>query len=260
MKYECIRLSIEGNTATLTLNRPQVLNALNNQMIAEALHAVEGLPESTRLLVLRGADGVSLAAGADLNEMKQRSIWSELDFGKRRTLAERLSQGNFVTLAAIEGYALGGGLELALACHLRVASSNAIVGLPETRLGFIPGNGGAARLTRLVGVGRALQMILLGEHVKAEQALEYGIVNWVYPEEQFDEQLAGLKERLVRLAPLATHAVIDSVEKAVDMSLSHAIENEQRWFQICMESPDKQEGLAAFFEKRRAKFSARFPK
>lgn len=260
MKYECIRLSIEGNTATLTLNRPQVLNALNNQLIAEALHAVEGLSESTRLLVLRGADGVSLAAGADLDEMKQRSLWSELDFGKRRTLAERLSQGNFVTLAAIEGYALGGGLELALACHLRVASSNAVVGLPETRLGIVPGNGGAARLTRLVGTGRALQLILLGEHVKADQALDYGIVNWVYPEDEFEVKLARLKGRLARLSPLSTRAVIDAVEKSADMTLRHAIENEQRWFQISMESPDKTEGLAAFFEKRQATFGTGLPK
>src|SRR5699024_9404222 len=181
---------------------------------------------------------------------------SEMAFGVRRDLARRLSMAPFVTLAVIEVFALGGELEIALACHLRVAKSNATIGLPETRLGIVPDNGGTARLKRLEGVGRALQLVLLGEHIKAAEAVEYGIVNWLFTPDAFETELEALQDRLRQLSPLSTRAVIDSVYKSVDMSLDHAIENEQRWFQLCMESPDKEEGLNAFFEKRQAKFAA----
>lgn len=256
MTYKYIRVCSEGEIVTLYLNRPEVLNALNNLLMQELLDAFTSLPETTRLVMLRGAGGVSLAAGADLNEMGQRSMWSEMDFGVRRELARRLSSAPFLTLAVIEGFALGGGMELALACHLRVAKSDATVGLPETRLGIVPGNGGATRLTQLVGVSRALQLILLGEHLKADEAFDLGIINWVFSPESFDDELENLKRKLGRLSPLSTRAVIDSVYKSVDLPVHHSIENEQRWFQLCMESPDKREGLNAFFEKRQANFAA----
>lgn len=253
--YEFVKVHSHKNAVTIEINRPDVLNALNNQLMNELLAAVKSLPKDTRLLVLRGAGGKAFAAGADLNEMRQRTMWTELDFGVRRQLANFLENAPFVTLAAIQGFALGGGLEIALACHLRVASSSAVLGLPETQLGILPGNGGTARLTRLVGKGRALQLILLGERFNANTALDYGVVNWVFNQETFDQDLEELKDRLVNLSPISTRAAIDAVMKADDMTLDQAVENEHRWFQICMESPDKEEGINAFFEKRKAVFS-----
>ena len=253
--YRCISFAQDGSKATLVFDRPDVLNALNCQLIDEALDAVGRLSPDTRVLVLRGAGDKAFAAGADIAEMQQRTMWTDIDFGPRRELARRLESAPFPTVAAINGFALGGGFELALACHLRIASDNAKVGLPETRLGIIPGNGGTARLPRLVGQARALQFVLLGEQVDAAQAERLGLVNWVVPAREFDQRVEALADQLAQLSPVATRAVIDCVTRGEGMTLDQAIENEHRWFQICLASPDKQEGVAAFLEKRRPKFA-----
>ncbi|MCD6673202.1 MAG: enoyl-CoA hydratase-related protein [Burkholderiaceae bacterium] len=252
--YRCIRFEQDGQKAFLWFNRPSVLNALNRELIDEALDALGRISSDTRVLVLRGAGDRAFAAGADLVEMQERTIWTDLDFGPRRELARRLENAPFPTVAALNGAALGGGLELALACHLRIASENAKLGLPETRLGIMPGNGGTARLPRLVGQGRALQMMLLAETVEAREAEQIGLVNWVVPAQEFDARVAALADRLAQLAPVATRAVLDCVVRGADLSVDQAIENEHRWFQICLASPDKQEGVAAFLEKRPARF------
>ena len=254
--YETIVFRQDGPKAYLTFHRPQVLNALNNQLIAESLDAFNRLSKSTRVLVLRGSGGKAFAAGADLDEMQRRTPWNEMDFGPRRELARRLEKAPFPTIAAIEGFALGGGLELALACHLRIASSTARIGLPETRLGILPANGGTARLTRLIGRGRALRMILLGEQIDAKSAEQLGIINWVEESEHFDARLEALTDRLVKLASIASRAVIDTVSRTADMTLDHAIDYEHRWFQLCLGSADKQEGIRAFLEKRSPSFGA----
>ena len=253
--YRCISFVQHGPKAILTFARPDVLNALNRQLIDEALDAFDRLAADTRVLVLRGAGEKAFAAGADIAEMRERTLWTDLDFGPRRELARRIESAPFPTVAAINGFALGGGFELALACHLRIASDTAKVGLPETRLGIIPGNGGTARLARLVGRARALQLILLGEQVDAAQAERLGLVNWVVPAQEFDQRVDALADRLAQLPPVATRAVIDCVTRGEDMTVDQAIENEHRWFQICLASPDKQEGVAAFLEKRRPKFA-----
>ncbi len=252
--YQCISFRRDGGKAFLTFNRPEVLNALNRQLIDEALDAVRSLPPETRVLVLRGAGDKAFAAGADIVEMQQRTVWTDLEFGPRRELARLLETAPFTSIAAINGFALGGGLELAMACHLRIASDAAKLGLPETRLGIIPGNGGTARLARLVGPARSLQLILMGEQIDAPQAARLGLVNWSVPAEQFDERVDALVDRLAQLPPVATRAVIDCVTRSGDMTLDQAIANEHRWFQICLASPDKEEGVRAFLEKRRPKF------
>jgi enoyl-CoA hydratase len=149
---------------------------------------------------------------------------------------------------------LGGGFELALACHLRIASDRATVGLPELRLGAIPGNGGTARLTRLVGRGRALQALLLSEQIKSQEAERLGLVNWVVGADEFDEKVLSLADRLSKLPPLATRALLDCVIRSTEIPLDDAIECEHRWFQMCLSGPDKQEGIAAFREKRSPRF------
>ncbi|MBY8977970.1 enoyl-CoA hydratase/isomerase family protein [Rhodobacteraceae bacterium NNCM2] len=254
--FETILIEQDGAKAQLTFNRPEVLNALNNQVFDEALEAVSTLSTDTRVLVLRGAGDRAFVAGADIEEMQQRTPWSEIDFGRRRELARRLENAPFPTVAAINGFALGGGLELALACHLRVASTSAKLGLPETRLGILPANGGTARLTRLVGRGRAMRMILMGEHVDAREAERLGIVDWLIDTENFDEEVTALTDRIAALAPISARAIIDTVSRTADMTLDHAIDYEHRWFQILLGSADKQEGVKAFLEKRPPKFGA----
>lgn len=253
--YQTISFRQDGAKAYLTFNRPQVLNALNNQLIAESLDAVRNLSSETRVLILRGA-GKAFAAGADLEEMQRRTPWNEIDFGARRELARRLETAPFPTVAAINGYALGGGLELALACHLRIASATAKVGLPETRIGILPANGGTARLTRLVGRGRAMRMILLAEHVDATEAERLGIVDWVVEPEDFDSEVETIADKLSKLASVSARAIIDTVSRSADMTIDHAIDYEHRWFQICLGSADKQEGVKAFLEKRTPQFGA----
>ena len=252
--YSFISFEQNGPRAQIVFNRPDVLNALNRQLIDETLDALGRLDAGTRVLVLRGAGQRAFAAGADIAELQARTPWSELDFGPRRELARRLQETAFPTVAALNGLALGGGFELALACHFRIASEDAKVGLPEIRLGIIPGNGGTARLTQLVGQARALQFILLGEHVAASEAQRLGIINWVVPAAEFDQRVDDLVDRLAQLPPVAARAVLDCVTRAGAMTLEQAIENEHRWFQLCLASPDKQEGVSAFLEKRRPNF------
>jgi enoyl-CoA hydratase len=252
--YQYIRFAQEGAKAFITFNRPEVLNALNRPLIEEAVDAFEKLPRETRVLVIRGTGERAFAAGADLTELDQRTLWSELEYGPRRKLAHLLEGAPFPTVAALNGLALGGGLELALACHLRIASENARLGLPELRLGVIPGNGGTARLPRLVGRGRALQALLLSEQLKAHEAERFGLINWVVAADEFDQKVSALADQLAKLPPIATRALLDCVIRGSEMSLEDAIEREQRWFQICLSSADKQEGVAAFREKRAAHF------
>lgn len=252
--YKHITFTQDGSKAFLTFNRPEVLNALNNQLIDESLDAFRRISPETRALVLLGAGDKAFAAGADLNEMQRRTMWTDIDFGSRRELARQLESAPFLTIAAINGFALGGGMELALACHLRIASDKAVLGLPETKLGILPANGGTARLTRLIGPGRALRLILLGEHISAEEAERLGIVNWVFPVAEFNDHVNALTDQLVKLAPISTRAAIDSIMRGADMTIDQAIENEHRWFQICLASEDKKEGVSAFLEKRQPNF------
>lgn len=252
--YECISFTQTDGKATLCFNRPEVLNALNGQLIAESLDALDRLTPDTRVLVLRGAGSKAFAAGADLPEMERRTMWTDLDFGPRRELARRLENAPFPTVAAINGFALGGGFELALACHLRVLSDSAVLGLPETSLGILPANGGTARLTRLIGPGRALKLIIMGERIDAREAERLGIANWVLPSVDFDAGLEAIVEGLCRRAAVSTRAAIDSVIRGADLSIDQAIELEHRWFLICLETPDKAEGVRAFLERRTPEF------
>jgi enoyl-CoA hydratase len=253
--YKFISLTQAGPKAQIAFNRPDVRNALNRQLIDETLDAVVRVSSDTRVLVLRGAGDKAFAAGADIAELRERTTWTDIDFGPRRELAQRLESAPFPTIAALNGVALGGGFELALACHLRIAADHVKVGLPEIRLGVIPGNGGTVRLSRIVGSARALQMMLLAEQIDARTAEQLGLVNWVVPAADFDSRVDEIAERLAMLPPVAARAIIDCATRGASMSPGDAINNEHRWFQICLASPDKQEGVAAFLEKRPAQFN-----
>ena len=174
--------------------------------------------------------------------------------GTRIRAPTRLEKGPVITVAALNGLALGGGFELALACHLRIASDAAELGLPELRLGLIPGNGGTIRLPRIVGTSIALQKLLLSERFSAEEALRLGLVNWVVPAAEFDAEVSRLGEKLARLPGVAVRAVLDCVMQSGELPLGSAIELEHRWFQLCIGSDDRQEGVKAFKEKRHPLF------
>lgn len=253
--YKFVSLIQTGARAQILFNRPDVRNALNRQLIDEALDAFSRLSRDTRVLILRGTGDKAFAAGADIAELQERTTWTDIDFGPRRELAQCLENAPFPTIAALNGVALGGGFELALACHLRIAADHIKVGLPEIRLGIIPGNGGTLRLSRIVGRARALQFMLLAEQIDAQTAERLGLVNWVVPAGEFDARVDELADKLAALPPVAARAVIDCVTRGENMNAGDAINNEHRWFQICLASPDKQEGVTAFLEKRRAQFN-----
>jgi enoyl-CoA hydratase len=249
----------DAGILTITLNRPQALNALNKVTVEELACAVgEAVTNpAVRALLLTGAGPKAFVAGADIAE------FSQLDASTGQTFATR---GQHVfslfetcpkpTLAAVNGFALGGGCELAMACHLRVAAENARFGQPEVNLGIIPGYGGTQRLTQLVGKGRALELMLTADMVNAADALRYGLVNHVVPAEQLLEFSKSILLKILTKAPLAVRYVIDSVNALFDERRDGYLAEAEN-FARCCESEDFKEGPKAFLEKRPAAFTGK---
>ncbi len=251
--YQYIKVINDRQIVYLVIQRPEAHNALNNQVIDELLRALCHVPPDTCGVILRGAGAAAFSAGADLREMQARTRNTELTMGSRHALAHQLETAPFPTIAAVNGHAYGGGWELALACHLRIAADNAQMGLTELRLGLIPGNGGTQRLRRLAGRGRALQWILFSERLTARQAYDAGLVNWVVPHEDFDNEVERLAQRLRGLPALAVRGVLESVIAGETMGDGGLIV-EHQWFLQVIDSPDKEEGVTAFLEKRPPRF------
>ena len=252
--YKFISLTQAGPKAQIAFNRPDVRNALNRQLIDETLDAVVRVSSDTRVLVLRGAGDKAFAAGADIAELRERTTWTDIDFGPRRELAQRLESAPFPTMAALNGVALGGGFELALACHLRIAADHVKVGLPEIRLGVIPGNGGTVRLSRIVGSARALQMMLLAEQIDARTAEQLGLVNWVVPADQLVAETARLAKRLANGPTTAYGEAKRLMNQSLSASMETQMEEELFAFARCARTQDLAEGVTAFVEKRKPVF------
>ena len=243
----------------LTVHRPQVLNAIDRETLAEleAFAGAFGADPRQGALVLTGSGEKSFVSGADIQEL------ASLDARGAEELS-RLGQrvvGAFAAspkpvIAAINGFAFGGGFELALACHLRIASENAVMGLPETSLGIIPGYGGTQRLPRLIGQGRALEMILAGRHrtIKAEEAERLGIVNRVVPRERLLDEAVALAAKILENGPIAVAAALEAVETGLSMTLDQGLRFESALFGFMASTEDTREGLTAFLEKRPARF------
>lgn len=257
--YKTLVLQKKGHLAFVTLNRPQVLNAINQQMIDECRAALAELAGNREagVVILTGA-GKAFQAGADIAELAAMSPlellrWNE---GIVRIAAalEKLPQP---VIAAINGAAMGGGLELALACTLRVAAASAKLALPEVRLGIIPGAGGTQRLPRLIGKGRAAHMILTGEVVSAEQALAMGLVNQVAPEGEVLGAAEEMARKILANAPVAVELAKDAMEIGLDLPLEQAVQYAQKNCVVCFSTQDMKEGTAAFLEKRKPQFSGR---
>lgn len=258
--FETILLEIDGPIATLTVNRPDKRNAVTNAVVEEidkALDQVEANPE-LRVLILTGAGEKAFVAGADIGELDKRdTILGRTETRRRQEVYTRIEQLEIPSIAAINGWALGTGLELTLVCTLRVASAKARMGQPEVKLGIIPGAGGTYRLPRLVGMGRAMEMILTGEPVTADEALAMGLVNRVVPPGNLMEEVRALAEMIVARPKLAVQYAKEAVLRCVEGSLVEGLAHESYLHALACGTEDKKEGVAAFLEKREPKFTGR---
>jgi len=258
MAYKHIIYDKEDELAIITFNRPEVRNALNYLAIDEALDAATkaDADETIRVVIFTGAGDKAFISGADIGELQERNTLTELGerSGRRRVLANLLDTMAKPTIAAINGFAIGGGLEVAMACTLRIAADTAKFGLPEINLGIMPGNGGTQRLPRLVGKGRAMEMILTGGLIDATEAYRIGLVNQVVPLAELIDHTKQLAGKLASKSPLALKIAKDVINTGLDLSLAEGIQYEQKNFAILCGSEDKGEGVAAFLEKRKPAF------
>jgi len=257
MPYENIELRIDGALAWLAVKRPKALNALNFQTLAEmdaALDEIAG-DKAVGLLVIRGDGPKSFVAGADIGELHGLERDSGQEAARRgQALFDRIDRLPIPVIAAVNGFALGGGCELALACDIRIAGDNAVLGLPEVKLGVIPGYGGTQRLPRLVGPGFALEMVLSGRMVKADEALRIGLVNRVVPAEELEATVRDLAGAILANGPLALRAAKEAVQDGLQHPLGEGLEIEARLFGALCGTGDQKEGMSAFLDKRKADF------
>ena len=257
MTYQFLKLEVADRVATITVNRPDKLNALNDATMLELDAAVDEIRgnDSVAGVILTGA-GRAFVAGADISELRAKSATEAYALARRgQDVFRRLETSPKPVIAAVNGFALGGGCELAMACHVRIASEAAKFGQPEVKLGVIPGYGGTQRLTRLVGRGRALQLLLTGEMIDATEAYRIGLVNRLVPatESVVDVARAVLRQMLSN-GPLALAHCIDAVNRGADVSMDEALALEAAAFGLLAASGDMREGTSAFVEKRTPSF------
>ncbi len=261
MDYQFIKYEVSERIATITVNRPEVRNALTQALMEEMGHAIAAAEadDEVSVLILTGAGEKAFVAGADINEVGERDTITELGpkSKARRDVYINLEHLSKPSIAAINGYALGGGCELALACTVRIASEKAKFGQPEINLGILPGLGGTQRLTRAVGKGKAMEMILTGDIITAEEALRIGLVNKVVAPEMVMEEARAMAKKMASKPPLALRLAKDAIDYGADMSLEAALEFENRLYAILNGSRDKNEGVKAFFEKRSPEWQGR---
>ena len=253
MAYETLKLTIEDGIATITINRPEKLNALNADVIAELEDALKFVESNTtaRALIITGAGEKAFVAGADISELNTLDVISGKEFAERgQQVFNYIEKFSKPVIAAVNGYALGGGSELAWACHFRLASENAKFGQPEVNLGIIPGYGGTQRLVRLVGKGRATELILLGNQFDARTAFEWGLVNKVVPLPQLMNTAYELAKTLAAKAPVAIRLALQALNAAVQLPQDEGMKIEAQLFALCCGTDDHKEGTRAFLEKR----------
>ena len=260
MTYATLLLDIRDGIAFLTINRPDKLNALNDQVVAELHQAALALKtdDAVRGVILTGSGPKAFVAGADIGDLAKQGV---LD-GRQRALNGQqmlyaLERMGKPVLAAVNGFALGGGCELAMACHIRIASENARFGQPEVNLGITPGYGGTQRLPRIVCKGNALYMLLTGEHANAADALRMGLVSKVVPQDQLMAEAEKLMRTIVAKGTVALALTMEAVDRGLETTLEEGMRIEADAFGLVASSQDMKEGLTAFLEKRAAKFTGR---
>ncbi len=255
MTYKNIIIQTDRDTATLTINRPDQLNALNRATIEEIDHALDSLTDDVKGLLITGAGHKAFIAGADIKELAALTPAEAKELSQYgQKVFARLEKSARPTIALINGFALGGGLELAMACHLRLASGNARLGQPEVNLGLIPGYGGTQRLPRLIGEARALELLLTGEMISAQRACELGLVNKVLPPEELADAGMTMMKKILSKGPRAVRYCLEAVQQGRATTIDNGMEIESSLFGMAFATEDMKEGTRAFIEKRPANF------
>lgn len=257
MKPSNIQVDTDQRIMRITIDRPKSLNALNTRTIEELGQAIDQAAghDEIRVVVITGAGDKAFVAGADIAEIQSLDEDGIRAFGDLgHATMNKIQHLGKPVIAAVNGYALGGGCELALACTLRIASDNALVGLPEITLGIIPGFGGTQRLTRITGSGRSLEMMLTGKPINAQKALDWGLFNLVVGQQELESATHKLAAHLAKSAPRAMRSIIDAVNRGEDLPLEDGLAIEKDQFVSICRTQDMREGTTAFLEKRKAVF------
>ena len=258
--YKTLAVERADGRATVTISRPDKLNALNAETIGELDRAFRELAadDAVRGIIITGAGDKAFVAGADIAELAKMGSIDGIDISRQGQEAfRRLERMGKPVVAAVNGYALGGGMELALACHLRVASEKARFGLPEVKLGIIPGYGGTVRLPRIVGRGRALELILSGEMITAQRAYEIGLANRVVAPEETLAAATELLDTILKNGPIALRFALEAVDRSLETGIDEGLGLESHLFGLLASTDDMREGMNAFLEKRAAEFRGR---
>jgi len=254
--YETLQLDRRGHVAIITINRPEKRNALNIRTREEGAALLDQLrnDDSVRVVVFTGAGDKAFIAGADIGEFAGRTAVMQRAVMTAKSLFTATDTFPKPVIAMINGFCLGGGCELALACDLRIASETASFGQPEINLGIIPGGGGTQRLTRLVGEGKAMELILTGEIIDAKTAFSIGLVNHVVPADQLEAKTMELANRIAEKGPIALNLAKEAIKIASRSNLDEGLRREMDLFALCFSTEDKDEGVRAFLEKRKPEF------
>lgn len=258
MSFENLQIERDGAVTVIILNRPKVLNALNAQTLDELTAAFDAVAADSevRAVILTGAGDKSFVAGADINELAVQTPVGGRDHARRgQRLFDRIERLGKPVIAAVNGFALGGGCELAMACTIRLASDTARFGQPEINLGIIPGYAGSQRLPRLVGRGRAQELLLTGDMISADEAFRIGLANRVVPAAQLMDEARTLAHTLAAKAPVAVRYILDAVASGADMAFAEAEDHEATLFGLVSTTDDMREGTRAFLEKRKPSFT-----
>jgi len=257
--FDTLLFERRERVGVITINRPEKRNALNIQTRAEGAAILDQLraDDSVGVVVLTGAGDKAFIAGADIAEFAERTAITQREVMLERSLFNAIDTFPKPIIAMINGYCLGGGCEVALACDIRIAGDKASFGQPEINLGIIPGGGGTQRLTRLVGEGKAMEMILSGEIIDAQTALAIGLVNQVVASEQLEARTMEIANRIAEKSPVALRLAKEAVKLASRSNLDEGLRREVDLFALCFSSEDKNEGVSAFLEKRKPQFKGR---
>jgi len=258
--YKTLIYEKKENIGLLTINRPEKLNAISNELISELKNLLDKIKndEELRVLIITGAGDKAFVAGADIKELVDRDASQGRRVSQeRQEIFSRIENLPVPVIAAVNGYALGGGLELALACSIRICSEEAQFGAPEVKLGIIPGDGGTQRLPRLVGLGRAMELILTGDFIDAQEAYRIGLVNKVLPQEELMDKATELAKKIASRPPLAVRFAKEAVNRSQEGDAASGFALESYLHALSCTTEDKKEGVSAFLEKRKGKFKGK---
>jgi len=259
-EYSNLLLDVQDRIAVLSVNRPDKLNALNEQTIRELGEAFDEIARRDDVggVILTGAGEKAFVAGADIAELSTMGPVDGIEVSRLgQQVFRRIELSRKPVIAAVNGFALGGGCELALACHLRIASENAQFGLPEVKLGIIPGYGGTLRLPRIVGKGRALELMLTAQFIKADEAYRIGLANRVVPQAELMDTARKTMQTILANGPVAVGLAIECTTRGMEMSVDDGLALESNLFGLLAATQDMHEGMSAFLEKRKAEFTGR---